>query len=258
MNEEETAQRLREAARAHQPDRARMLARVERGTAGPAVRHRVRPLRRSGPRFVLGSVVTAGLLATGGLAVAGIVQSLPTTTTVTTAPATPSPSPSTDPATPSPATPTTGAVPVAPPGSPRPSASATAQAQNGPLWSAGSVDAHSTVYWEQNNLTLRTGQQLTALTIEIRVAQTGNVQSTGSWRTLPNEDFTVTVQESGGVLVYRWVLRPGLTVPAGQHEFAAQFNHATGVRGAAGDSYRVDTQGPGGAASVWGGFGAGH
>lgn len=252
MNEE-IAHRLREAAWAHQPDRARMLAQVQRGMAGPAVRHRVRPLRQSGQRFVLGAVVTAGLLATGGLAVAGIVRTLPDTGSVT-APATPSPSPSTAPATPSPAATTARAVPVVPPSSARPSASAAAQAQNGPLWSAGAVDPHSTQYWEQNNLTLRTSQQLTALTVEIRVAQTGNVQTTGSWRTLPDQDFTVTVQESGGSLVYRWVLKPGLTVPAGQYEFAAQYNHATGARKSAGDSYHVDAQGPGGPASVWGGF----
>ncbi|PYC88369.1 hypothetical protein C7C46_00360 [Streptomyces tateyamensis] len=252
MNEE-IARRLREAAEAHQPDRARMLARVQRGMAGPAVRHRVRPLKRSGPRFALGAVVTAGLLATGGLAVAGIVHTLPTSGPVT-APATPSPSPSAAPVTPSPAGTTAGAVPVAPPSSARPSASATAQAQNGPLWSAGSVSPHSTVYWAESDLVLRTGAPLTALTVELRIAQTGNVQSTGDWQTLSGNDFTVTVQDSGGSLVYRWVLKPGRTVPAGQHEFAAQYNHATGTRSAAGDGYRVDAQGPGGPAAVGGGF----
>ncbi len=254
MNEEIT-RRLREAAEAHQPDRARMLARVQRGAAGPAVRHRSRPLARSGPRVVLAALATAGILATGGLAVAGIVHTLPTSGTVGT-PTTPSPtapSPSVVSTTPSAAT-TAGAAPAAPPSSARPSSPVAGQLQNGPLWSAGSVDAHSTVYWEQNNVTLRTSQPLTALTVELRVALTGGVQSTGSWRTLPSEDFTVTVQGSGGSLVYRWVLKPGLTVPAGQHEFAAQFNHATGVRGGTGDSYHVDAQGPGGPASVWGGF----
>ncbi len=126
--------------------------------------------------------------------------------------------------------------------------------QNGPLWSAGSVDSHSNVYWEQNNVTLKTAQPLTSLTVELRIALTGGVQSTGDWRTLPSEDFNVSVQQTGGSLVYRWVLKPGLTVPAGQHEFAAQFNHATSARSAAGDGYRIDAQGPGGPASVWGGF----
>ncbi|WP_178970294.1 hypothetical protein [Streptomyces acidiscabies] len=45
MNEDidDIDRRLREAAEAHRPDHARMLARVERGMAGPTVRHRARP-----------------------------------------------------------------------------------------------------------------------------------------------------------------------------------------------------------------------
>ncbi|EDY55422.2 conserved hypothetical protein [Streptomyces sviceus ATCC 29083] len=126
--------------------------------------------------------------------------------------------------------------------------------QDGPLWSAGSLDEKSTVYWTQSDLVLKTTQPLTSLTVEIRIMQTGGAKSTGTWQTLPSGDFTVTVQETGGALVYRWVLKPGLTVPAGTHEFAVQFNNGPGVRSAAGDGYRVDAQGPGGSASVRGGF----
>ncbi|MEY9871712.1 hypothetical protein ABH931_001185 [Streptacidiphilus sp. MAP12-33] len=127
--------------------------------------------------------------------------------------------------------------------------------QDGPLWSAGSVDPHSIVYWSQSDLVLRTAQPLTSLTIELRVAQTGGVRNTGTWRTLPSDDFTVTVRQVGATLVYRWVLTPGLTVPAGQYEFAAQFNHAAGVRDAGGDSYRIDARTSGGSpVAVWGGF----
>ncbi|WP_030231123.1 hypothetical protein [Streptomyces sp. NRRL S-350] len=260
MNEDIT-RRLREAADAHQPDRARILARVERGAAGPPGRHRTPPFARSWPRAVLAGLATAGILATGGLAVAAIVGTPPPSDTVTTAPAAPSPaadSPtarSAPPTTtaPAPAVPT--AAPPAPaPTSPRPTPSASSRAQNGPLWSDGSVDQHSTIYWGQNDLTIRTTQPLTALTVEMRIAQTGEVRDTGNWRTLPNDDFTVTVQESGGALVYRWVLKPGRTVPVGQHEFAGQFNHAAGARNAAGDSYRIDAQSAGGPAGVSGGF----
>jgi hypothetical protein len=70
---EEIARRLREAAEAHRPDRARMLARVERGMAGPAVRHRARPFARSGTRVALAGLAAGGILTTGGLAVAAIV-----------------------------------------------------------------------------------------------------------------------------------------------------------------------------------------
>jgi hypothetical protein len=118
------------------------------------------------------------------------------------------------------------------------------------------VDQHSTVYWSQGDVLLRTTQPLTSLTVEIRVAQTGGVQSTGNWSTVPNSgDFTVTVRQSGNTLIYRWTLKAGPTLPAGQYLFAAQFNHATGVRDAAHDSYRVDARPQTGSpTAVWGGF----
>ncbi|MFC9636353.1 hypothetical protein ACFTY8_46040 [Streptomyces mirabilis] len=257
MNEE-IARQLREAAEAHRPDRARMLARVQRGMAGPAVRHRARPFARSGTRVALAGLAATGILATGGLAVAAIVATSSPSPTVTT-PATPSPTVSSPhptsarptPVAPAPATTPGSARPTPPATSPSPAAG---ESQNGPLWSAGSVDPDSTVYWTQSNLALKTTQPLTSLTVEMRIVQTGGVKNTGTWQTLPSGDFTVTVQEADGTLVYRWVLKPGLTVPAGSHEFAAQFNNGTGVRSAAGDGYRVDGQGSGGSASVRGGF----
>ncbi|WP_405358814.1 hypothetical protein OG535_05355 [Kitasatospora sp. NBC_00085] len=260
MNDHIT-RRLREAAEAHQPDRARILARVERGAAGPPARHRTPPFARSWPRASLAGLAVAGILATGGLAVAGIVRTPPPSDTVTTAPAapsptvTPSPTPSAAPGSVAPVPAPAPAPATSTPTGPRPTPSASSHPQDGSLRSEGSVDSHSTVYWAQHNLVLKTAQPLTSLTVELRIAQTGDVRDTGNWRTLPSDDFTVTAQESGGVLVYRWVLKPGRTVPAGQHEFAGQFNHATGTRSAANDGYRVDAQSSSGPASVWGGFG---
>ena len=257
MNEEIVRQ-LRETADAHRPDRARMLARVQRGMAGPAVRHRARPFARSGTRVALAGLAAAGILATGGLAVAAIVVHSSPSVTVTT-PATPSPSagsPRPTSARPTPVAP----APATTPGSSRPTPPATSpsptadESRNGPLSSAGSLDPRSSVYWTQSNLVLKTTQPLTSLTVEMRIAQTGGVKNTGTWQTLPSGDFTVTVQETGGALDYRWVLKPGLTVPAGTHEFAAQFNNGAGVRSAGGDGYRVDARDSGGAAAVRGGF----
>ncbi|MFC8427427.1 hypothetical protein [Streptomyces sp. NPDC057253] len=259
MNED-IAHKLREAAEAHRPDRARMLARLERGMAGPAVRHRARPFARSGIRVALAGFAAAGVLATGGLAVAAIVTGpSPSPSATVTTPATPSPavgSPRPTPTRPTPVAPPPATTPgsshpTPPTTSPSPTADET---RNGPLSSAGSLDSRSTIYWTQSNLTLKTTQPLTSLTIEIRIVQTGAVKNTGTWQTLPNDDFTVTVQEADGALVYRWVLKPGVTVPAASHEFAAQFNNGTAARTAGGDGYRVDAQGPGGAASVRGGF----
>jgi len=256
---EEIARRLREAAEAHRPDRARMLAHVQRGMAGPAVRHRARPFVRSGARVALAGLAATGILASGGLAVAAIVaHTSPSATVTTPAPASPtagSPHPTS--VRPTPVVP----APVTTPGSSRPTPSATSpsptvgQSQNGPLWSAGSVDPRSTVYWTQSNLVLKTTQPLTSLAVEIRIVQTGGVKNTGTWQTLPSGDFTVTAQEADGMLVYRWVLKPGLTVPAGSYEFASQFNNGKVVRSVAGDRYRVDAQGSSGhSTSVRGGF----
>ncbi|MFE5581366.1 hypothetical protein [Kitasatospora sp. NPDC056531] len=254
MNED-IAWRLREAAETHQPDRARILALVERGAAGPPVRHRTPSFTRSWPKAALAGLATAGILATGGLAVAGIIRTPPPSDTVTTAPGAPSPTATPTPTRSAPPTATAPAPTAATtPASPHPSPSSGSRAQNGPLWSEGSIDSHSNAYWAQSDLALKTTQPLTSLTVELRIAQTGDVRDAGNWRTLPADDFTVTVQESGGVLVYRWMLKPGRTVPAGQHEFAGQYNHATGVRSSANDSYRVDAQSAGGTASVWGGF----
>ncbi|MEV0531053.1 hypothetical protein [Kitasatospora sp. NPDC050463] len=259
MNEDIT-RRLREAAETHYPDRARMLARVERGMAGPPARHRTRSGLRSWPKAAIAALAACGILATGGLAVAGIIRTPPAPETATTAPAAPSPT-TTPTSTPLPSPTAAAPTAAAPapatttPAVPRPTPSASVRAQNGPLSSEGSIDSHSTVYWAQSNLTLKTTQPLTSLTVELRIAQNGDVRDTGNWRTLPSDDFTLTVQESGGALVYRWVLKPGRTVPTGQHEFAGQYNHATGTRSAANDGYRVDAQSAGGSASVWGGFG---
>jgi hypothetical protein len=254
---EEINRRLREAAEAHEPNRARMLARVERGVADPTVRHRTPSIARSWPRAAIVGLVAAATLATGGLAVAAIggAPSLPAAAPTPTIP------PPTVTSTPTPSaratnttTTSSSTAPATTPRSSRPTPPASSRFQDGPLWSHGSIDAKSIIYWAQSDLILKTTQPLTSLTVELRIAQTGGVQATGNWRTLPSEDFTVTVQESAGALLYRWVLKPGRTVPAGQHEFAGQYNHAAGVRKGKRDSYHVHAQSSGGSSAVWGGF----
>jgi serine/threonine protein kinase len=138
---------------------------------------------------------------------------------------------------PSPSSPETAAS-----STPRPTARAlqspsAAETEYGPLWSDGSIDPGSNEYWAQSDITIRTTESLTSLTVELRVAQTGGVSSTGSWRTRPEEDFTLDVEETDDFLVYRWTLKDGRTVPAGEHMFAGQYNHETGNRDAGGDSY---------------------
>ncbi|MET9697282.1 hypothetical protein ABZY31_10185 [Streptomyces sp. NPDC006529] len=272
MNEE-LARRLRAAAEAHEPDRARILARVERGMSGaPARPHRAAGAWRW-QGIALASVAAAGVLAVGGVAVASLVQTPPERPRISATHAAPSgpdassgpsapPSsggPRTTPSAPATGGPTASAHPS--PTGPAPGASGGADSarpgahvQDGPLWSAGSLAANGNAYWTQSNITLRTTQPLTALTVELRVAQTGDVRSTGHWRTMPADDFSVTVRSEAGAVVYRWVLKPGRTVPTGQHVFAGQYNHAAGAREPARDGYRVDAAGAHGAFAVWGGF----
>ncbi|MGW2593084.1 hypothetical protein ACWCXC_22840 [Streptomyces sp. NPDC001515] len=224
MNDEELSGRLREAAEAHRPDRERMLARVGRGMEGARTPSRaVRPPRRATPwpRVVGATAAVCGVLAFGAFVVSPADGNGGGTRVA--AP------PASSPAPPSPA-PTTPARPPAP---------GELRTEDGPLWTDAVVDPHSNPYWAQSDVTVRTAEPLTSLTVELRIALTGGVNTTGSWRSLPEDDFTVSATEDGGFLVFRWTLRPGRTAPEGTHTFAGQYNHAEGARDASGDYVTV-------------------
>ncbi|MFB7366781.1 hypothetical protein [Streptomyces hydrogenans] len=215
MDETRLRGELREAAAVHRPDRARILARVERGMAAPPSRRERTQTFGAGPRWTVTAAVAAtvvGVVALGGLAV----------TTLQDRPAPP---------------------PVAV--APGPAARA-----------AGTVDPGSNRWWAQSDLAVTSDVEVTALTVELRVALTGGIVSTGHWQTRSAEDFTVTVAEERGALVYRWTLKEGRAVPAGPHTFAAQYNHAEGTRDASADTYTVVlTASDGGRTTLRGGFG---
>ncbi|MGW1808670.1 hypothetical protein [Streptomyces sp. NPDC002078] len=267
---DELRARLHEAAEAHAPDRARILARVQRGMAAqsrPFGHRATRPSVFGWLRVAGATAAVAGVLAVGGYAVASAVRTdQPARQTVAVSP------------TPSSAPEVTGrppghsAHPVPGPGTPRPSRTPGAAPsrtptasqrppvahgeQDGPLWSDGSVDPHSNDFWAQSDLTLKTSKQLSSLTVVLKVAQTGGVSSTGAWRSLPEGDFTQTVEEQAGLVVYTWRLKEGRTVPAGQWVFAGQYDHARGGRDAKGDSYTITGAAEGRVYSVTGGFAA--
>jgi hypothetical protein len=264
---EELRARLHEAAGAHQPDRARILARVERGMAEPDRRpgHRAaRPPARGWLRIAGATAAVSGMLAVGGYAVASAVKddAPPQRRTVVVSPA-PTPSPDATsraplpPVDPEPSAPPVSRAPSASASPSGPSASARPPAleeQDGPLWSDGSVDPHSNEFWAQSNVTFKTSGELTALTVELWVAQTGGVSSTGAWRSLPEDDFTLTVGERDGFLVYTWVLKEGRTVPEGEWVFAGQYDHERGGRDAEDDRFTVTATADGEQARVGGGF----
>ncbi|RPE44908.1 hypothetical protein EDD90_8166 [Streptomyces sp. Ag109_O5-1] len=266
---DELRARLHEAAEAHEPDRARILARVERGMAPQAARpgHRATlPAVFGWVRVVSATAAVAAVLGVGGYAVASAVKDTHTEKTVAVSP-TPSGTP--DAATPAPShsaappahTPSKSASPKAssaPSSSPTASATPTAPVakgeQDGPLWSDGSVDPHSNDFWAQSDVTLKVSQQLTALTVQLKVAQTGGVSNTGAWRSLPETDFTQTVAEQDGFLVYTWTLKPDAKVVVGQWVFAGQYNHERGGRDAKDDSYTITGSADGKQYTVTGDF----
>ncbi|MEU3793200.1 hypothetical protein AB0F07_25895 [Streptomyces fructofermentans] len=244
--------RLRDAAASYDPDRARILARLERGRAGPhdVGRSGARRPAAGWLRVVAATAAVAGVLALGGYAVASAVRGdggadgtvaappapdLPARGTARGgAPGSPDPAKSSHPA-PRSNPPSSAATGPAGPAATPPAAGT--GSEDGPLRSDGSVDPHSNDYWAQSEVTLRTEERLTALTVVLRVGQTGSVTPAGAWRSAPEEDFTLDVAERDGFLVYTWVLRPGRTVRPGEWVFAGQYDHDRGGRDAGGDRY---------------------
>lgn len=206
--DEDLRERLRTAAAAHRPDRARMLARIERGMAQEPPAHPARAPRGPMPwlRVAGATAAVCGVLTAGAFAVtsAGREGSLP--------------------------------------------------AGNGPLWSDGSLNPNSNSYWAQSEVTVKTSRPLSALTVELRIALNGGVNTTGSWRSLPEKDFVASAREEDGFLVYRWTLKPGRSVPTGTHTFAGQYNHAPGARDTGRDDYTARAGVAGGQTSVGGVF----
>lgn len=227
--DEELRARLRAAAGAHRPDRARILARVEHGMAAEdRGRTRTRTRLPGWVRVAGATAAVAGVLVAGGYTVASAVRDdAPAQRSV-----------------------------AAPPGAREPEAREPGARESGPLWSSGAVDPHSNEFWAQSNVTLGTPTPLTSLTVELRVAQTGSVTSTGAWRSLPEDDFTFTLDERDGFLVYRWTLKAGRTVPAGEWMFAGQYNHERGGRDAGGDRYSAAATAASGPLTVRGDFAA--
>ncbi|KUN71182.1 hypothetical protein AQJ46_16220 [Streptomyces canus] len=260
--------RLQDAAEAHEPNREQILARIERGMSEQTrPDHRAtRPPVYGWVRVVSATAAVACVLGLGGYAVASAVKDETPAQTSVAATGTPTPSPdatSRPPAPPADPTPRTtpGREAEKPSGTPSrtPSASTEVQAsgvEDGPLWSDGSVDPHSNEFWAQSNLTFKTSEQLTALTVELRIEQTGGVTNAGAWRSLPEDDFTLTVAKKDGFLVYTWVLKDGRTVPKGEWVFAGQYNHERGGRDARGDGYTATATAKSGDLAVKGDFAA--
>ncbi|MGY6022165.1 hypothetical protein [Streptomyces spinosirectus] len=93
--------------------------------------------------------------------------------------------------------------------------------------------------------------------MRLKIAQTGGVSPAGAWRSLPEQDFDLTVGERNGFLVFTWVLKEGRTVPRGEWVFAGQYDHRRGGRDAGGDGCTVTATADGRQHTVGGGFAGG-
>ncbi|MEU5547064.1 hypothetical protein AB0G85_32505 [Streptomyces sioyaensis] len=247
---DEVRERLREAAAAHRPAKARMLARVERGIRSHEAHV---PSRRIGPapwlRVVGATLAVAAVVTVSGYAVGSVVHGdePPLAPGARGTPRTSAPGAS--------GTPRTSSTLPGPEPSQGRTTPPSEEAENDYLRGEGVVDPHSNPYWAQSDITVISRVPLTALTVELRIAQTGGVADAGNWRTLPAKDFTTSVREGkDGALVFRWQLKAGRTVPAGRHIFAGQYHHAAGSRDAKGDAYTAEADGGAGKAVVRGGF----
>ena len=259
-NEARIGAALRAEADSHQPDRAAMLARIERGQFSAPVRgRRRRTSRRGGLRLagiVMASAVGFGLSVAGTWAAVGVFSApAPTEPVVTVV----SPSPSVS------ATPSAGTAgtPSGTPSAPSASAGASNPAgatrvQQGFLWSDGSIDPYTTTGWSQSDITLKNHYTVTALDVKVTLAFTPGLASTGSWSTVPAAELVTTVTKQGGTLVYEFTLKPGATLAPGTYVFAGQYNHAAVGRDAGGDSYRATATGHGSSVEVYGNFAATH
>jgi hypothetical protein len=252
---------LHAAAEGHEPDETAMWERIEASTnastnapAGRASR------RRTGVWMVAAAVGTAAATVAGSLAAVSF-SSEDKTPVVPLAersgggtPATRQPGAG-HPSSAGAATGSSGPTPSSRPssGTPKTSPGTTTgrppASENEVVTVSPALDPHSSDYWAQNNIVLRAPRPLSRLTVTIRVARTARVTPTGSWLSLPQNDFEVSTRTVGDQVVYQWSLREGRTVPAGTHTLAAQYNRGKG-HDARKDSFTVTAAVPDGTGST--------
>ncbi|HET9168284.1 MAG TPA: hypothetical protein VFN97_02575 [Actinospica sp.] len=232
------ADRLRRHAQGHDADLARITARFERLTddeAAPGTPRR----RAMGPMRVrlLGIPLgIAAVLASATVAVAvgvGIaVTATPRTVVPVTSPKTSQSATATiasaNPPSPSSA-PTEGAT--------SPATTATGSAgSGGQLAATASVDAHSTQYWAQENLTVTPAKTISELRITVTVSGGSSVVSTGMWTTIVPASIETSATPVSGGLEYQVTLKPGQSLKPAVYRFGFQFN-----RPASGHDFALDT-----------------
>jgi hypothetical protein len=240
---DELPDRLRVTAEEYEPDRARMWARVSEGMREPRVR--AEPVRTGWRISQVALATGAAVVLVGAVVFFGHAMGLGPVVDPTPEPPAAAPGPrtaeATDPES-SGAEPTSEAPPVETTGAAE-ETTEDVEVDEGADWlvTDGLIDPGGNDYWSQANLVLRNEEPLVALVVELRVAEGEGLESTGSWSTDSRFGDAVVTREDG-FLVYRWTLRDGEVLPAGEYTLAGQFGHATGARSAAEDVYRVEAE----------------
>ena len=232
---------LRDRAKSHDPDLARITARFEQLTDG-RVTYTAPRRGLSGPMRVRLLGIPLGIaaaLASATLAVAvsvGIAVSASPHLTVPVA----TPKTSAAPSTPAPSS-------LAPSSAPAvgPTASATTSAlgsgvATGRLATTAWVDSHSYQYWAQEDLNFTAPGVVKALRITVTVSGGSAVASTGIWTTIAAADLETTVSRVSGGLQYEITLKPGQSLPADLNRLGFQFNRPAAVHDFALDTYSID------------------
>jgi hypothetical protein len=251
MSSDRVCSALRAEAAAYQPDRAAILARIERGQASldPArasrIGHRRTAVRMAGVAMTVAAVLGLSVAVTWAAVGTDVLRGPSRGPMMAPAPASPG-------AVQRPTTASRAPSGTHPPRSPAsPSANA---AQQGFLRSNGAIDPHSIDNWTQSNVTVVTSETVTALEVTVRIASSPNLASTGAWSTVLSEFLVTAIERQPDALVYRFTLKPGVTVAPGTYVFAVQYNHAVGGRDPSRDIYHAVATANGARAEVGGGF----
>jgi hypothetical protein len=243
MSSDRVRAALRAAAAAHQPDRAAILARIERGQAAagpqraPRIGRRRTAVRMAGIGVTVAAVLGLSVAVTWAAVSTDVLRKPSHGPVMAPVPGSGSPEAVQRPTAPSRA-PSGTRAPRSPAASP-----STTGAQQGFLHSSGAIDAHSIDNWTQSNVTVVTGETVTALEVTVRIAASPNLASTGAWSTVLAKDLVTTVEQQPDALVYRFTLKPGVTLGPASYVFAVQYGHAVGGRDPSRDTYRTVASG---------------
>jgi hypothetical protein len=244
---------LRAEAAAYQPDRTAILARVERGQAAvdlaraPRFGRRRATVRMAGIGMAVAAVLGLSVAVTWAAVGTDVLRGPSHGPMMAPAPPGDSPAP-VQRAAPASRAPSGTQAPRSPAASP-----STRGAQQGFLRSSGAIDANSIDNWSQGSVTVVTSDTVTALEVTVRIAGSPNLASTGAWSSVLVEFLVTAIERQPHELVYRFTLKPGVTLAPGTYVFAVQYNHAAG-RDPGRDTYHAVATTKGARAEVGGGF----